>query len=366
MKTRGILISLLVVAGCSADPPPKLPPPAPATTVRVGRTPTAPPPAACLPKETKGAALLHAELNGTKAELCYEPAQQTDSSEVPCAEIDVGTGAMTVTRRTPAGSTSTPAAPDAKKPAPPGTWVVTTTKDTMTVCKNDAKPAKGCLVVKAQHKPIGAGHGGSDDQGDLIAAVNADGTRVFVFAPELKAGADRSITTNWTVYGDTYDTKSGKRLFHQKLTHVATTETHFIDPTNEWSAWWVGKNIVLGDYVCCGPGGTTFLFDPEKGTTMRLHGYAGSFDHVDGSTWAAVDGKKLSFVDVDAMADLGAPIVAPGATLDDPEDDSASVSVFGDHVLFAFANPPGYFYVQATQRGPRRDAPPKVLLALCP
>ncbi len=286
---------------------------APVTTAAI---PSAP---ACIAASlVKGGDVVGLYAKGDHALACYAE-QNADAGT--CGEIDVATGAIVATQkwhREGGGGGEADA------------FTVTATTDAAKICK--ASSTTDCATVKLSLKKTG-------ERKDVVAAANEDGTRLFVLAPEQKPNSDPKLTTSWTTFGDTYEVKTSKRLFHQRLT--TATSNVFSDMSNTWSARFDGKNLVLGDYVCCGPGGTSMLFDPEKGVVKRLHGFAGSYREVGGHVHAVIDEKKLTFVDFETMQDVGAPLTLPGKAFDSPDRTSARVIPVGSKIIVAYANPAG-------------------------
>lgn len=265
---------------------------------------------------------------GTHALACYAE-ENADSGT--CAEIDTATGAIVATQkwhREPAGGGEADA------------FTATATTDAAKVCK--AGSTTDCTNVKLTMKKLG-------QRKDVIAAASEDGARLFVLAPEQKPSTDPSLTTSWTTFGDLYEVKTGKRLAHQRITSP-TNNNAFSDMSNTWSARFDGKNLVLGDYVCCGPGGTSMLFDPEKGVVKRLHGFNGSYHEVGGHVHAVLDDKKLGFVDFETMQDVGAPLTLPGKSFDSPERTPARVIPVGGKIIVAYASPAGAWLLDGATR----------------
>jgi hypothetical protein len=319
------LLVLLALAACqssetsAAKQPGVAASSAPAISTPVTTTATPSAPAACVAANlVKGGEVVGLYAKGDHALACYA---EENADIGMCAEIALATGAVVATQkwhREGGGSGEAEA------------FTVTATTDAAKVCKADS--TTDCATVKLSLKKNG-------ERKDVVAAANADGTRVFVLAPEQKPNSDPKLTTSWTTFGDTYEVKTSKRLFHQRLT--TSTSTIFSDMSNTWSARFDGKNLVLGDYVCCGPGGTSMLFDPEKGIVKRLHGYAGSYREVGGHVHAVIDEKKLTFVDFETMQDVGAPLTLPGKTFDSPQRTSARAIPVGAKIIVAYANPAG-------------------------
>ena len=273
-------------------------------------TPSAP--AACIAGSlVKGGDVVGLYAKGSHALACYAD-ENADTGT--CAEIDPATGAIVATqkwKREAGGAGEADA------------YTVAATTDAAKVCK--ASSATDCANVKLGMK--------KSAHKDVTAAASEDGARLFVLAPDGS-----------TVFGDTYDVKTGKRLFHHRLT------TGFTDMSNNWSARFDGKNLVLGDYVCCGPGGTSMLFDPEKGTVKKLHGFNGSYHEVGGHVHAVLDDKKLSFVDFETMQDVGAPLTLPGKSFDSPERTPARAIPVGGKIVVAYANPAGAWILDGATR----------------
>jgi hypothetical protein len=298
-------------------------------------TPSAPS-AACLAGNlAKGGDVVGLYAKGNHALACYAE-ENADSGT--CMEIDPASSAIVATQKWHREGGANGEA-DA--------FTVTATPDAAKVCK--AGSTTDCTNVKLSMKKIG-------ERKDVIAAANEDGTRLFVLSPEQKPGSDPKMTTSWTTFGDTYEVKTGKRLFHQKITNA------FIDMSNTWSARFDGKNLVLGDYVCCGPGGTSMLFDPEKGVVKRLHGFNGSYHEVAGHVHAVLDDKKLSFVDFETMQDVGATLTLPGKSFDSPERTPARAIPVGGKIVAAYANPAGAWILDGATRAKTSE----LAMPVCP
>lgn len=281
-------------------------------------------PAACIAASlVKGGDVVGLYAKGTHALACFAE-ENADSGT--CAEIDPATGAIVSTQKwhREAGGAGEADA-----------FIATATTDAAKVCK--AGSTTDCATVKLSMKKNG-------ERKDVIAAANEDGTRLFVLAPEQKPNGDPKMTTSWTTFGDLYEVKTGKRLAHQRIT------TGFTDMSNTWSARFDGKNLVLGDYVCCGPGGTSMLFDPEKGVAKRLHGFNGSYHEVGGHVHAVLDDKKLGFVDFETMQDVGAPLALPGKSFDSPERTPARVIPVAGKIVVAYASPAGAWILDGATR----------------
>lgn len=341
--TWGVL--LVAAAACKHDPDPELAPDVGVIAASASAEPSAVPTAApgCLPPAAQHGALRHVGIEKDQARLCWaERVDDGDSeADAPCVSVDLTRGSAMTAPPWPIGS-------DSPTPKP---YVVSTTKDTVTIC---AQGGLGCASVAVLHRPVAAGNGGRLATPDaVVAAASDDGTRAFVLAPELAPGS-----TTAKVFGDTYEVKTGKRLFHSKVPTIT-------DPKNAWSAAYFGSAVVLGDYACCDPDGATILFDPEKGTAKRLHGRAGAHGSVDADTLWTIDVKKLSLVDIASQRVIAGPFTAPGNPFRDPDRANADAVLVGagDRLLFAYANPPGYVLVDLAGASSKASAP--VALPVC-
>ena len=305
-----------------------------ASSVTTSAAPSAP--AACIAASlVKGGDVVGLYAKGAHALACYAEDQADIGT---CAEIDPATGAIVATQkwhREGGGAGEADA------------FTATATLDAAKVCK--AGSTTGCATVKLSMKKVG-------ERKDVVAAASEDGARLFVFAPEQKPNTDPKLTTSYTTFGDLYDVKTSKRIAHQRINNA------FTDMSNTWSARFDGKNLVLGDYVCCGPGGTSMLFDPEKGVVKRLHGFNGSYHEVGGHVHAVLDDKKLTFVDFETMQDVGAPLTLPGKSLDSVERTPARVIPVGGKIVVAYASPPGAWILD----GATRARTSEVAIPACP
>jgi hypothetical protein len=300
--------------------------------------------AKCLPADTAEGAVAHVELHGREATACYLQADKNPSAgeSTSCVVVDLDSRKVT--------SAKAWSVPNAEEHEAPSAFELSTTKNSVKVCKTGA--ANDCRTLKVLHKPISAGKGGNQDD-NVIAAVSADGSHVFVFAPER-------LKTNVTVWGDVYAVRTGKRVSHVKLSGLADA-TSFIDESNDWSARFRGKNLLLGDYVCCGPGGTTQLFDPDKKRAKMLHGYDGEILDLSGRMIAARDEKTLRFFDTEKFQELGT-VTATGEGVGSPEQADAMIALDGQTLLLAYTNPPGVVAIDTETKKPE----PFVPLGLCP
>jgi hypothetical protein len=314
-------------------------------------------PAICLPKAIANKPLAHVSVAGTDATICYASGERAEAGQsYPCVTIDVaslhakGTTSWKATEPTPA----TPA------------WTVTSTAKELEICKGGGKP---CTKVKTGYagKPrLIAGFGKKDAEG-LPAAVNADGTKVFVIDGEIAKGKDPSLTTSLVVFGDTFDVKTGKRLSHVDLTSSGETMKHvLIDQSDTWTVSWMGERVLIGGYRCCGPAGAKELLDPKTGDTLIL-GDPQFFFAVDGNVWLVgrdrhVD--QLELIDVVAgksLAKLQLPCNTPE---DGPELYALDATKLADgRYLVSFANPPGAAVLDPQKRA---FSTTPVTLPVCP
>lgn len=314
---RRLLLGTSILAlACHHDPPATQPEdaaaaviPSTAATPSVASTTVVVPPTACLPRTTKHGALSHVEVSGAKVRICYAEAEgpverDAEPADDACIDVDVTSGSAFAAPRRPSS-----AAPAVGTPADP--------------------------------------------------IANADGSRAFGFTRELGPAAGAS-----TVYGDTFDGKTKKRLFRVKLSRPGVGPGTFAEPKNSWSAEWLGAGLVIRETLCCDPESASLLLDPERGTTKRLHGFAGAHGAIDETTIFAIDKKKVVFIDVSTQKSIAGPFTAPGAVFPDPElANAGAVLVNGapNKLIVAYANPPGWVAIDVAAK--RASAP--VALPLC-
>ena len=252
--------------------------------------------------------------------------------------------------------------------------------------------AAACLPRKTKHGPLthieaiadkvrlcyGEPEEASDAEATDVACVDVDVTGgsvtpaprwtiVTPAAPSVPVSADGSRTFAFTsdggtVYGDTFDPKTHKRLFRVKLSRPGAAAGSFTNAKNAWTAEYVGGGLVVTEKLCCDPESATLLLDAERGTTKRLHGFGGAHGAIDDATLFAIDKKKLVFVDASSQRVVAGPFTAPGATFPDPELVNANAVLVGSGLLLAHANPPGYLTIDVAAK--KASAP--VALPLCP
>lgn len=283
----------------------------------------------CLPATSAKAGVAHVELEGRRALACYlnEEGSARPGEAYPCVRVDLdakqvlGVATWSAEERAPASE-------------PTSGMELSTSRDSVEVCP---KGSTSCSKIKVRHKPAAGGHGDARDDDSLIAAVNEDGSRVFVFASELRA--PRNPGQGRATFGDLYEVKSGKRLAHVDLAAILG-DGMFVDPSNIWRARFVGANVLVEDYSCCGPGGATAIVDPHGQKGRFLHGYDGDAGPASGTVYWVRDGKKLSLIDVGSLTQLAA-FDAPGESIGDPERAEGLVALDGKTLVLAHAYPPG-------------------------
>lgn len=339
-----VTLAVLLSVSCAKSPAPvpRAPSPEPARDdepVTTAKEPTgAPEREGCLPVTSAKAGVAHVELQGRRALACYSSEEgSTRAGEgYPCLRVDIDAkralGAVTWTAEE--------RSPEPERSAP---FELSTTRDQIEVC---ASAVKTCSTIKVRHKPAAGGHGEANDDDSLVAAVNEDGSRVFVFASELRAAKNPGLGR--ATFGDVYDVKTGKRLARVDLAR-ALGETAFSDSSNVWRARFVDANVLVEDYSCCGPGGATALVDPERQRGRLLHGYDGEIGRVSGSVYFARDGKKLSLLDFGTLTEL-ATFEAPGAPIGDPERAEALVALDDKTLVLAYASPPGLMLIDLVKK----------------
>lgn len=329
MKPLSHLGTVVLLVACAKGTPETRPVPvssAAASTASVAATASSAAvpadPARCIPRIAS--TLVHVEYEGERGLACY--ATGAWSSEASCVEFDVATGVVTATR--------------ARKPTPPsppeGKAVVTKTSDAISVCRRDTPTDCATIKVKA-----------------LSAAANEEGTRLFALVVESHPGA----VIPWALFADVYETKTGKRLAHHKL----TSTLGFTSDENVYDVIAVGKNAVVRDYIADRTEGLSALLDAATGRYEPIYMGEGSFTKVRGNVWAAAGERRLAFWDVDAVRQIGPDIVAPDGK-NPTEHRAAAIALGATNVLFAYSSPPGFMLVDLATKKP--GAPHE--LAVCP
>jgi hypothetical protein len=349
---RAALVLLLLGAGCAETASPPLsgashrPPSSPLANEKPEsdgpEQPRIEP--ACLPQSAARGGVAHIQLRGPHALACFlgENESARPGKTYPCLLVDVVSKSVLARE-----AWTQPRAANAEAPSS-AAFELTLTASAVTVC---ARASNQCSTVKVLHKPMAAGRGDAEDE-TLIAAVNDDGSRLFVFAPELKRG-------QLAVYGDVYAVPTGKRLAHVELTALGNLPL-FADRSNSWSARFLGRKLVLGDYVCCGPGGVAFLFDPDRKHIRSLHGYDGELLPLGENVYAVRDENTVTLLDVEQMREL-AFFATASESAGSPEEPDALIAAAGSTLVVAYANPPGLLVIDITTR----SAAPPLRLPIC-
>jgi hypothetical protein len=316
----------------------------PSASVAPSTSASAPPPERnCLPVAASGG-VAHFEATPTELTVCYL-VDDTYPAVAPCLRVALDTGAI---------SAAPAYLPPTDEPPPPvvspSPFTLTTTGNTVTVCKTGSTD---CKTIKAGGTPL--------QEDSMVAALNDDGSRVFVIVADLLPGQPEDLLMSWRMYGDVYDTKTAKRTSRTLLTNIFGKEMLvFADKSNSHHAYWVGSNVVLGDHSCCGPGGVTFLLDPAAHKAMFLHPFQGSEMPIDGKTWLVFNGNRGSVVAMDKMKELST-FVVPGA-LGDPDQVEALAARAGSTFVIPYAAPPGWMTFDPTTHATGAPHP----LPICP
>lgn len=253
-------------------------------------------PPMCLPRWTSDESLVHVEANGDRGVFCYG---DDFAREAPCVEVELATGAVVGTR-------------------------------TQTL----ASPTRGVVDPKG------------------IAATSADGTRAFAFVTQKRPGTP----IPWRLYGDVLDGKTSKQLAH----HPLTSTLAFTSDENAYSARFVGKNLLLGDYMADGSNGITVLMNATTGRVEPVWIGHGTFTLVRNNLWAAANGRHLAFWDVETLQSIGSGIDAPDRK--DLDVHAAAIAVRTTDLVFGYGGPPGYLLVDLATK--KAGAPR--LLPVCP
>lgn len=360
------LASLLFVACSPATPAPVAPEAAPsasaAPATSVSASPSAvssvvtpTPPPACLPKSVAKHPLAHVEVAGTEATVCVGTSENvSEGQSYPCVKVDAKTARVTAASAWIAPKVT-------ERPLPVAPFTVATVGKDLKVCKAGAKD---CATIKTGFKAPKMATG-ADGKDALIAAVNADGSKVFALDGEIRKGADPNLTTSLVVFGDTFDVKTGKRLSHVELTYSEKNKHVLVDQSDTWSVAWMGERVLVGGYRCCGPAGAKELLDPKTGKTLIL-GDPQFFLALDDTTWLLGNegsSDQLTFVDIVAGKEL-AKVSLPNAPMDEGPELYAldATKLDGGTVLVAFANPPGVALLDVAKKS--LSAPIK--LPICP
>lgn len=309
-----------VLASCQQAP--KVAPAAPSPSVVVGAnnasrgdTVTREGSTACLTRDAADAGLLAAWLDGAQLKVCYRFKDKDFEGAflLECVILDVAYQVLAVRAEDPQVPQAEPLTGFTVRPGRGG----------VEICPPGPT---ACAVVKPGY--LAARIGFLDSH---VAAVNRDGSRLLVAAPQMQG--DR-VTS---VFIDVFSVATGRRESRVPLHRP---------PDGPWRAWsslwhikWPGKVAVLADSA---PGGAEYLLFPETGVTRFLHGYGGSLVAVPALEQTALNlnGKLVSIVSL-SSGTLSASKRLPGADIDDPEEIDALAVIEGKTAHVAFGNPPG-------------------------
>jgi len=315
------------------------------TTTSASTVATTPPeePVACFPKGTANSPLVHVEIEGTNATVCVA-SKKDNAEDHPCAKVDTKTSKVSAAKRWVQGTPTDPVEQPAK-------YAVKSGAKGLEVCDG---AGKDCHPI-AYKPPKKSPHEG------LVAAVNDDGSKLFVLTNEMKPGKEATLV----VFGDTYEVKTGKRLFHVALTSSEKKPHVFFDTSDTWMVSFLGDRVLASGYRCCGPAGAKELIDPKTGDSLWL-GDPQFFVSIDASTWLLGNesdkGGVISIVDV-AKGVVAGKTELPNKAFPEPELYAMDARKLGDgNMLITFANPPGIAIVDVAKKS--LSTPQK--LPLCP
>ena len=278
---------------------------------------TAPPAPPCVPKRAADADVVHVEASGDQAVVCFG---------ADCVRVDPRTGAV---------------AEPSRRVGPPdevadaGAFTAAAQALAVEVC-----PRAGgtpCKRVATPSDPLGV-------------AVSDDGARAFAFIAEAKPGS----VVPWRLFGEVYDTASGRRLARTQLSSTMA----YTSSENVYFASFVGPSLLLRDETPDRTAGIMGLWDGRLTRAAAWLG-PGAFVKLDGATWASATRESVTFVDVVKVAELGA-LANPAPNGGGPA--RAGLLVMGDRVLWAWSSPPG---VLTFDRKTHAAGPPHAL-AVCP
>lgn len=340
-------LALVLLTSCAAPkaPPAESPGPVPVAPAPVQDTPTSPAPAppnqACLPGDaTEPYRLVR---DGDALVACFGAHGAADAA---CVRVDPKGGAIgrapkwTVEHAEPA------------KPAPEPALVHV--KGTAAqVCPPGAKSEKACTVVKLGFVPARQEGQTDGGHGAPVVAVDAGRERLFAVEAKVIAKADPMLTTSWQAWGHLFDVGTGKRLARVPLMNDGDVPHVLVDPSDLWSARFLGARVHLTGYRCCGPAGAEELLDPMTGASLPL-GYRPLFVPAFGATWlhvmAAPDGVRAALVDVDAGSVITS-VQLGDRPLDDPDAHVARALALDAGVwAIATALPPHVTIVDAAKK----------------
>lgn len=284
----------------------------------------------CLQPTFAHAALGAVTLSNGNAKICYAMAGSASPEEQTCATIDPQGRVLMV------GATHVTPAPNVDDAS--GDDAFETTTNVVRICKRGTSRCSTLSVPQPQIP--------DREQAPLEAALRKDGEQAFVFT--FSSGNSERME----MWGDTFDVKSGKRLFHQKLTGGNDQDAWtFRDISNTRKATYAGRNLLLEDASCCGPGSTSYAFDPERGTLKALHHYRGSATYAAANRWLILDEARAFLFDMDTLQQVGPTTQLAVKIPEEADEQVAKALRFDAHrLLVAYARRPGFVWID-TDRG---------------
>lgn len=326
-------------------------------------------PPGCVAPAKALAPLARVEIVGDALVVCV--GGKADAT-VGCLAVDPKSGktqSAPAWTRGPTGALPPPPAPERQRAA----YEVKATVVDVVVCKAGTTECKTVHPGYAALPGVGFGEdyvaGAAEKTAStkftrkLIAAANDDGTKVFVLAAELSKKGTPATRSAWTVFGDTFDVASGKRLSRVPLLGVGGSSNAITDPGARWQAAWVGNRVWLAAFDRAGASAQEFL-DPAAGTTLDLGDP--SFLLPAGDAWLVGTSKGgvdlVKIVEPKSLANLG-KYGLPGAPTPAGDGLSSFAVMRPDGTAWvAFANPPGVAVIDVV----KHSASTPTLFSICP
>lgn len=331
--------------------------------------PEKPAKAACIAPAAATKPLARVEVVGDELIVC---AGSKDEATVPCVSVDPKSGKTSASpawTRGAAGALPLAPAPERQKVA----YEVRSTVVDVSICKAATAECKSVHPGYAALPGVGFGEdyvaaanektASTKYTRKLIAAANADGSKLFVLAADLSKKGTPQTLSSWTVFGDTFDVASGKRLSHVALMGPGGSSNAITDPGAKWQAAWLGERVWLAA-VDRGGGTAQEFLDPTAGTTLDLGNP--SFLIPAGDAWLVGTAKGgvdlVKIVEPKSLANLG-KYGLPGGALPNGDGLSSFAIARADGTAWvAFANPPGVAVVDVAKHA----ASSPVLFPICP